>query len=130
MAQSDPRFQANVSDLHRVLPADLGPGDIEARLGAAWIDATVVQQFLRDLLDDPDLAVEHPGGQVWAVKGQSGTVLAVSTWGTPRYPAPALAQALLEQRKIEVRGRSRRPVATVPWSTSMPPWPPRKRQPS
>jgi len=30
-------------------------------------------------------------------------VLAASTWGTGRYPAPQLAQAILEQRKIEVR---------------------------
>jgi N12 class adenine-specific DNA methylase len=32
-------------------------------------------------------------------------VLAASTWGTQRYPAPQLAQALLEQRKIEVRDK-------------------------
>ena len=30
-------------------------------------------------------------------------MLARSTWGTGRYPAPQLAQAILEQRKIEVR---------------------------
>ena len=30
-------------------------------------------------------------------------MLATSTWGTARYPAPQLAQAILEQRRIEVR---------------------------
>ena len=30
-------------------------------------------------------------------------VLATSTWGTGRYPATAIAQAVLEQRRIEVR---------------------------
>lgn len=30
-------------------------------------------------------------------------MLATSAWGTGRYPAPQLAQAVLEQRKIEVR---------------------------
>jgi N12 class adenine-specific DNA methylase len=109
MAGDDPRFQPNVAELQRVIPADLGPGDIEARLGSAWIDASVVQQFLRELLDDPDLYVEHPGGQIWAVRGRTSTVLAASTWGTARYPAPALAQALLEQRKIEVRDQIKTP---------------------
>ncbi len=37
------------------------------------------------------------------------TVLAASTWGTSRYPAPALAQAILEQRRIEVRDTIRTP---------------------
>src|SRR5262249_53741117 len=63
------------------------------------------RQFLREVLDDPSVKVEHPGGQVWAVKGSKSTVLATSTWGTTRYPAPSLAQAILEQRRIEVRDK-------------------------
>ena len=85
-----------------MVPADLTPGEIDARLGAAWIDASYVQQFLRELLDDHSIQVEHPGGQVWAVKGARHSVLATSTWGTGRYPAPQLAQAILEQRAITV----------------------------
>ena len=102
-AEDDPRFAANVTELRRVIPPDLTPGEIDARLGAAWIDAVCIQQFLREILDDPRLRVEHPGGQIWAVRGDPHTVLARSTWGTSRYPAPQLAQALLEQRSIEVR---------------------------
>jgi N12 class adenine-specific DNA methylase len=102
-AADDPRFTANVTELRKVTPTDLTPGEIDARLGASWISAAVVEQFLRETLDDPRLEVERPGGQVWAVRGSSHSVLATSTWGTPRYPAPALAQAICEQRKIEVR---------------------------
>jgi N12 class adenine-specific DNA methylase/SAM-dependent methyltransferase len=102
-AEDEPRFAVNVTELRRVIPPDLTPGEIDARLGAAWIDATYVQQFLREILDDSRLRVEHPGGQIWAVRGDPHTVLARSTWGTGRYPAPQLAQALLEQRSIEVR---------------------------
>ncbi len=102
-AEDDSRFTVNVTELRRVIPPDLTPGEIDARLGAAWIDVTYVQQFLREVLDDPRLRVEHPGGQIWAVRGDPHTVLARSTWGTSRYPAPQLAQALLEQRSIEVR---------------------------
>jgi N12 class adenine-specific DNA methylase len=101
-AEDDPSFQVNVAELRRVIPPDLGPGEIDARLGASWIGPGYVQQFLREILDDPGLRVEHPGGQVWRVDGNPHTVPARSTWGTSRYPAPALAQAVLEQRPIEV----------------------------
>ena len=108
-ARDDPRFGVNAAELRKVIPADLSPGEIDARLGAAWIDAGYVQQFLREILDDPRLRAEHPGGQVWAVRGNASSVLATSTWGTERYPAPQLAQAILEQRKIEVRDLIRTP---------------------
>ncbi|HET9894634.1 MAG TPA: helicase-related protein [Streptosporangiaceae bacterium] len=99
----DPRFAVNVAELRNVIPRDLTAAEIDARLGASWIDAGYVEQFLRETLDDRSVRVEHPGGQVWAVRGSEHSVLATSTWGTARYPAPALAQAILEQRKIEVR---------------------------
>jgi len=104
-AEDDPRFSVNVEELGKVIPADLTAAEIGARLGAAWIDTSVVRRFLREILDDPSLKVEHPGGPVWTVKGNRGTILATSTWGTTRYPAPQLAQAILEQRRIEVRDR-------------------------
>jgi N12 class adenine-specific DNA methylase len=102
-ARDNPRFGVNAAGLRTVIPSDLTPGEIDARLGAAWIDASYVEQFLQETLDDSRVRVEHPGGQIWAVRGNTNTVLSASTWGTVRYPAPQLAQAILEQRKIEVR---------------------------
>jgi N12 class adenine-specific DNA methylase len=78
-AEDDPRFAVNAAELARVIPADLAPGEIDARLGAAWIGAAHVKQFLREILDDPRVQVEHPGGQVWAVRGDGHSVLATST---------------------------------------------------
>jgi N12 class adenine-specific DNA methylase len=43
-AEDDPRFAVNVDELRTVIPADLTPGEIDARMGAAWIDASYVQQ--------------------------------------------------------------------------------------
>ena len=108
-AAADPRYSPNVAALLDALPRELTPGEIDARIGAAWIEPRYVEQFLRETLDDPSVRVEHPGGQVWAVRGNTRSVLATSTWGTDRYPAPALAQAVLEQRKIEVRDTVRTP---------------------
>jgi N12 class adenine-specific DNA methylase len=104
-AADDPRYQVNVEELRKVIPADLMPGEIDARLGAAWIDASYIRDFMREVLDDDTVRVEHPGGQVWTVRGDRHTILATSTWGTSRYPAPQLAQAVLEQRRIEVRDK-------------------------
>lgn len=101
-AADDPRYTANVEALTAVIPKDLGPAEIHAQLGAAWIDARYVQRFLRELLDDESIRVEHPGGSVWAVRGAGHTVLASNTWGTKRAPAPELAQDLLEQRQTRV----------------------------
>jgi hypothetical protein len=47
-AADDPRYTVNVDRLRAVLPADLTPGEIDARLGAVWIDARYVEQFLRE----------------------------------------------------------------------------------
>ena len=101
-AAADPTLAPNVAALREVIPADLGPSEIHARLGAPWIDAPDVQQFLRATLDDPGLRVEHPGGSIWAVKGAGVGVAATSTWGTTRRAAPDLAQAALEQRAVKV----------------------------
>jgi hypothetical protein len=108
-ARGNPRYAVNANELAKVVPADLPPEQIDARLGTAWIDAGYVQQFLCETLDDPSLIVEHPGGQIWGVHGKTGTILASSTWGTGRYPAPQLAQAICEQRRIEVRDTIRTP---------------------
>src|SRR6266542_83772 len=102
-AGDDPRFALNAAGLRAVIPANLGPGEITARLGAAWIDAGYVQQFLRETLDDPDLVVEHPGGSTWSIRSTARhNVLSTSRWGTARYPGASVAQALLEQRQIRI----------------------------
>jgi len=98
----DPELQVNVAALERVLPADLGVEDIEPRLGAAWIDADTHRQFLSEILDDDTVAVEHPGGAIWAIRARNQTVRATSEWGTGRMPAAQIAKAAIEQRPIQV----------------------------
>jgi N12 class adenine-specific DNA methylase len=101
-AAGDTSLEVNVRALERVLPPDLGPEEITPRLGAAWLDADTHRQFLSELLEDPDVVVEHPGAAIWAVKGRTWTVKAASEWGTSRIDALALAKAVMEQRPIRV----------------------------
>lgn len=97
-----PDLALNVAALEGVLPADLGMEDVEARLGAAWIDTDTHRAFLVEILDDQTIRVEHPGGSIWDVRGNNHSVAATSEWGTSRMAAPAIAKAALEQRPIQV----------------------------
>lgn len=101
-AETDPRFETNVRALQRVIPRDLGPGEIDAAFGAPFLPAPLIQQFLQETLRDPGLRVEHVGGSDWRVRGSRAGVLARSTWGTPGMAAPDLAQRLLTKTPIRV----------------------------
>jgi len=95
-------WRVNVEALRTVVPVDLSPAEIDGRLGASWIGAADVAQFLRETLDDTSIKVENPGGSTWAVQGARYTVLACSTWGTGRANAIDLVLAVLEQKPIKV----------------------------
>lgn len=103
-AEIDPRFQTNVDALTAVIPDDLGIDEIDGRLGAAWIDAGTVQEFLRDLIQDRygSVTVLNPGGSIWTVDGPNYGNLSTEVWGTDKRNASQLVQALLEQRPIKV----------------------------
>ena len=96
------RLQAAEAALVEVLPEDLGPTEILAQLGVAWVPAKTVEQFLSETLDDRTVEVEHPGGSVWSVRGNRHTVAARNTWGTDRASAIDIVQACLEQRQIRI----------------------------
>lgn len=101
-AEGDDRFAANVTALSAVKPRDLEPGEMDARLGSPWIDATYVQRFLREILEDDKVVVSELGG-TWTVKGGDvHNVLASTVWGTKHRSAQQLAEAFLNNRTITV----------------------------
>ena len=101
-ATQRPELAVNVAALDAVIPPDLGMQDVEPRLGAAWIDADTHAAFLVEILDDPSIRVEHPGGALWDVRGNTHSVRASSEWGTRRMAATAIVKATLEQRPVQV----------------------------
>ncbi|MGH3986077.1 MAG: helicase-related protein, partial [Pseudonocardiaceae bacterium] len=104
-AEHDSRFKLNVEALERIVPTDLTPQEIEGRLGAAWITAEDVTDFLADLLEVSDrerVKVSTSGGGLWNVSAPDWNTLATETWGTNDRSASELVQALLEQRPIKV----------------------------
>ena len=99
---SNPDLAVNVAALAKVIPPDLGPGQIEAKLGAVWIPARDVQQFLTETLDDRSVRVINPQGSMWDVTGNKHAQAATATWGTERMDALSMAERLMTQKRIVV----------------------------
>lgn len=92
----------NVEALRAVLPAPLGADEITPRMGAVWIEPADYQNFLRELIGQPNAEVIWAGGTNWEVNSYAGSVAATTEWGTERRPAGDLFKALLEQSQIAV----------------------------
>jgi len=103
-AAINPIYQRNVEALQAVQPEDIRPGEINSRLGASWIPASDIQDFIAQLLQVPvgDVAVTHAGAiATWSVKLDYVAHRAVSnttTYGTTRLAAADLIEQALNMR--------------------------------
>ncbi|MBZ9772332.1 N-6 DNA methylase [Mesorhizobium sp. CO1-1-8] len=99
-AALDPAFERNVRALVTVQPADLGPSDITARLGAPWIPAADVVAFVRETMG-ADIHIHHmPALASWTVEARQLGWMAAGTseWGTGRRHAGELVADALNSR--------------------------------
>jgi N12 class adenine-specific DNA methylase len=112
-AETDPRYQPNIGALRELLPRWLVPAEIEAQLGAGWIPARIVQDFIRDILGEDAagpaaeqyLTAVHLGDAGhWDVTGgdRAATAAAV-TWGTRRLCAQELLERCLKGTSEYIR---------------------------
>jgi len=103
-AELDSSYRRNIEALKAVQPADLEPGDIEARLGSSWIPATDIRDFVAQLLDIPasNARVAHAEAiATWTVELDQGARYNVSNttaWGTSRFRASDLIEQALNGR--------------------------------
>jgi N12 class adenine-specific DNA methylase len=97
-------YQRNVEALKAVQPADILPGDINARLGASWIPKGDIADFIAELLHVPvnDVSIGHAGEiATWSVKLDyfaSHSVSNTTTYGTKRMSASDLIDDTLNMR--------------------------------
>ena len=105
-AAADPRFEANVAALCAVLPPELGPAEIGARLGVTWVDVDDIAEFVRQVLGAETVVVEYAAATAtWKLavpSWQRRSVAMTSEWGTGRVDAVALVEWSLEQRPARV----------------------------
>ena len=119
-AALDPTFERNVQALVDVQPADLGPSEITARLGAPWIPATDVVAFVKETMG-ADIRIHHmPELASWTVEARQLGWMATGTseWGTDRRHAGELLADALNSRVPQIfdtvkEGDSERRVLNV-----------------
>ena len=109
-AAQDPRFEPNVEALRAVLPVELGPADIDARPGAAWIPTGDVEMFIGEVLGCDGAVVDYAEiTATWAVQVPSWkrrSVALTSQWGTTRADAISLLGSSLNQQAASVYDRT------------------------
>lgn len=103
-AALDPGYQRNVEALKAVQPPDLGPGEIEARLGSSWMPCSDIRDFVAQLLDVAPTTVKVGYAEsiaTWTLELDYGAKFAVSnttTHGTARFRASDLVEQSLNGR--------------------------------
>lgn len=108
-------YAANVPALEAVLPKDLGPAEVEVRLGAPWIPVDVLVQFASELVNDTknSISVEYETQTAtWSVKANSWRIeyvgesaLQSSKWGTDKRCALVLLEGAMNQQPPTVTMR-------------------------
>ena len=102
-------YVRNVEALKAVIPPDLGPGEIDARIGSTWIPSRDYAAFLDHLLECDGCSVEFSAeAGAWNVEvpwqGER-SVASTQTFGTGRITAGELFVVTLNQMVPTIRDR-------------------------
>lgn len=103
-AEFDPAYDRNVRALQAVQPADLRPSDITARLGAPWIPAADIVDFVHETMG-AEIRIHHmPELGSWTVEARQlgWTAAGTSEWGTDRRHAGELLADALNSRVPQI----------------------------
>ena len=109
----DKRYEINVSALEGVIPKDLDASEIEAKIGANWIQPEDYQEFIYDKFKIPYyqqrfVYLEYNAHvNTYFIQGKSSahSVEATTTYGTNRMNALEIFENLLNLRQIQVKDR-------------------------
>ncbi len=109
-ASENVQFQSNVQALEAVQPRDLGPGEIEVRLGAPWLTTEAIADFAHHLLEldsaNQQIQVLHNHQfAVWAVQADPSVKLNIrnnATVGTPDFSGLELLELSLNLKDATV----------------------------
>ena len=113
-AESHPEFRVNVEALEKAQPKDLEASEIDVRLGATWLDPSIVQQFMMETFQPPyrirynnAITVRYsPYTSEWQISNKSATgygdIMATETYGTRRANAYKILEDTLNLRDSRV----------------------------
>lgn len=103
-AQSDRRFERNVTALEGAQPAPKTPSQIDPSIGMNWIPGEVYSQFLKETAGVTARIEWNARTKQWVVEEKSGgkTMQATADWGTAKRNATDIMEAALTGRQIRV----------------------------
>ena len=113
-AESRPEFKVNVDALTKAQPRELEASEIDVRLGATWLDPSIVQQFMMETFQPPyrirynnAITVRYsPYTSEWRISNKSATgfgdIMATETYGTRRANAYKILEDTLNLRDSRV----------------------------
>ena len=113
-AESHPEFKVNVDALTKAQPKDLEASEIDVRLGATWLDPSIVQQFMMETFQPPYRIRYNNAITVryslytseWRISNKSATgfgdIMATETYGTRRANAYKILEDTLNLRDSRV----------------------------
>lgn len=118
--QGDASYSDNVEYLKKAMPKPLTASEIEVRLGATWINAEYIEQFMKDVLHTPQrlfsrewVAVKFaPINCEWNIKGKNAdsyNPLVTGTYGTSRINAYQILENTLNLKNVKVYDRILQP---------------------
>ena len=112
--ENHPEFKVNVEALTKAQPKDLEASEIDVRLGATWLDPSIVQQFMMETFQPPyrirynnAITVRYsPYTSEWRISNKSATgfgdIMATETYGTRRANAYKILEDTLNLRDSRV----------------------------
>ena len=104
-----PAYTDNVQSLATVLPKDLGPAEVEVRLGASWVPTEIIKQFAFELVNhtgrEDSLKVSYDSQTAtwsldtsWRLENFGDRSAQTIKWGTSSRCALELLQGALNQQ--------------------------------
>lgn len=109
-AIADKKYINNVKALEKIQPVDLSAAEVNVRLGATWIDAKYIKDFIKDIFkpnfyisDDIGVKYSEYTGR-WSISNKrlDTGVLAQNTYGTDDYNAYYLLELALNLKIVNV----------------------------
>ena len=105
-------YQINVEALEKAQPKDLEASEIDVRLGATWVDAEYIDQFMYETFGTAEYLKQHIGVKFvpytagWQISNKTmhgaGNVSARVTYGTDRMNAYEILEDTLNLKDVRV----------------------------
>ena len=111
-AETNPEFAVNVDALTKAQPRELEASEIDVRLGATWLDPSIIQKFMTETFQIPYYlrhAVKVRYSQYtaeWRVEGKTATgrsdIISSETYGTSRANAYKILEETLNLKDVRI----------------------------